>query len=90
MRMRILNLLDVRYNDSHYDEEYFDILQAVNQAHAEWVNAQNYFNSVSEPELVDYAIYNMEAARKKYMYMLKQAKLRGIEGIQTLQYFNEI
>lgn len=89
MKIRILNLLDVRHNDSLYDQEYFDILRAVNQAHAEWINAQNYFNSVSEPELVDYAIYNMEAARKKYMYMLKQAKLRGIEGIQTLQYFNQ-
>lgn len=89
MRMRILNLLDARQNGSIYDQEYFDILKAVNQAHAEWVNAQNYFNSVSEPELVDFAIYNMEAARKKYMYMLKQAKLRGIEGIQALQYFNE-
>jgi len=82
--------LDTRHNNvSNYDEEYFDILQAVNRAHAEWINAQNYFNSVSEPELVDYAIYNMEAAKRKYMYMLKQAKLRGIEGIQSLQYFNE-
>ncbi len=89
MKIRILNLLDTRHNDSSYDQEYFDILRAVNQAHAEWINAQNYFNSVSEPELVDYAIYNMEAARKKYMYMLKQARLRGIEGIQTLQYFNQ-
>jgi len=89
MRMRILNLFYARHNGLTYDQEYFDILRAINQAHAEWVNAQNYFNSVSEPELVDYAIYNLEAARKKYMYMLKQARLRGIEGIQTLQYFNE-
>jgi len=89
MRMRILNLFYARHNGLTNDQEYFDILRAINQAHAEWVNAQNYFNSVSEPELVDYAIYNLEAARKKYMYMLKQARLRGIEGIQTLQYFNE-
>lgn len=84
MRLRMLSLWNIRY-----DGEYFDILQAVNQAHAEWMNAQNYFNSVSEPELVDYAIYNMEAARKKYIYMLKQAKLKGVEGVQTLQYFND-
>jgi len=89
MRMRILNLLDSRHNGPLYDQEHIDILRAVNQAHAEWVNAQNYFNSVSEPELVDYAIYNLEAARKKYMYMLKQAKLMGVAGIQTLQYFVE-
>jgi hypothetical protein len=64
-----------------YDEEYsadYNILMDVKNAHAEWVNAQNLFNNVSDPELVDYAIYNLEAARKKYMYMLKQARMKGV------------
>ncbi len=83
-----MNFLDNRQNELMHYEEDDNILQAVSYAHGEWVDAQNYFNNVSEPELVDYAIYKMEAAKKKYIYLLKQARLRGIEGVQTLQHFN--
>jgi len=50
------------------------IVSSVIQAKNEWLAAQNYFDNVSDPDLVDYAIYEIEAARKKYMYLLKQAK----------------
>jgi hypothetical protein len=79
---------DFSYNHRD-DEEYgvdYGILMDIKNAHAEWLNAQNLFNNVSDPELVDYAIYNMEAAKKKYMYMLKQARMKGIEGINNLLY----
>lgn len=48
--------------------------QAIAEAKHEWEFAQSYFDSVSEPELVEYAIYNQTAAQKKYEYLLKQAK----------------
>ena len=53
------------------------IVSSVIKAKNEWLAAQNYFDNVSDPDLVDYAIYEMEAARKKYMYLLKQAKSTG-------------
>ena len=46
----------------------------VRQAYAEWQAAANYFDNVADPDLVDFAIYDMEAARKKYVYMLKKAR----------------
>jgi len=46
----------------------------IKKAHQDWIKAQNYFQSVSEPELVDHAIFNEEAARRKYMYLLKKAR----------------
>lgn len=46
----------------------------IRQAHAAWQAAENYFDNVSDPDLIDYAIYDVAAARKKYMYMLKKAK----------------
>ncbi len=52
--------------DSYADE--------VRQAYAEWQAAANYFDNVADPDLVDFAIYDMEAARKKYVYMLKKAR----------------
>ena len=46
----------------------------VHQALRAWQDAQKYFDSVSDPDLVDVAIYDMEAARMRYMYMLKCIK----------------
>jgi len=55
--------------------------EAVNQARNEWQNARQLFNDVSEPELIDYAIFREEAARRRYMYLLKQAKLEAAKDI---------
>ncbi len=56
------------------DEEENSIYESVKIAKKEWQTAQNIFNNVSDPELVDFAIYNMEAAEKKYVYLMKRAK----------------
>ncbi len=48
--------------------------KAIAEAKYEWEFAQSYFDSVSDPELVEYAIYNQTAAQKKYEYLLKQAR----------------
>lgn len=67
-----------------------DLEALTHQALHEWQAAQANFNAIegaSDPELVDYAIYNLEAARRKYMYLLKQVQRmraaapgRGKEG----------
>jgi len=46
----------------------------IKKAHQQWVDAKNYFENVSDPELIDYASYKIEAARTKYMYLLNKAK----------------
>ncbi len=46
----------------------------VKRAYAIWQAAQNYFDNVADPDLVDFAIYDMEAAKKRYVYMLKKAR----------------
>lgn len=43
-------------------------------ARKEWEDAKNIFENVSDPDLIDYAIYNVEAAQKKYSYLIKQIK----------------
>jgi hypothetical protein len=50
----------------------------VKKAHQEWVRAQKYFECVTDPDLVDHAIFTEEAARKKYIYLLKKAREQGI------------
>jgi len=48
--------------------------EEVRRAYAEYKAAENYFDNVDDPDLVDFAIYDMQAARKKYAYMLKKAR----------------
>lgn len=65
-----------------------ELLRLVRDARDEWHSAQNYFENVSDPELVDYAVYRIEAARRKYMYLLKLARQEGLENTETIQRFN--
>jgi hypothetical protein len=46
----------------------------VRRAYSDWQAAENYFDNVADPDLIDFAIYDMEAAKKKYVYMLKKAR----------------
>lgn len=52
-------------------DEFYNALEG---AKREWVDSQIYFDNVSDPELVDYAIHMMEASETKYMYLLNKAK----------------
>ena len=44
------------------------------RALAAWKAAEEFLNHASDPALVDFAIYDLEAARRKYMYMLGQVR----------------
>ena len=43
-------------------------------AKQEWEAAKNYFDYVSDPELVEYAVFALETAKRKYIYLLKKAQ----------------
>lgn len=55
----------------------------VKRALEEWQAAQNYFENVSDPDLIDFAIYDLEAAKRRYMYMLKKVRMEG-EGLKGI------
>lgn len=59
-------------------EEFF---YSINRAKQEMYDAENFFDNVTDPELIDHAIYKMEAAKSKYTYLLKQAKDNNIKII---------
>jgi len=54
------------------------MVHLVEQARQEWEQAKSLFNEVTDPELVDHAIYAMESAERKYIYLLKQARQNRI------------
>lgn len=46
----------------------------IEEAKKDWKDAREYFNTVTEPDLIDHAIYTLEAAEKRYVYLLKKAR----------------
>jgi hypothetical protein len=46
----------------------------VKKAYSDLKAAENYFDNADDPDLIDFAIYDLEAAKKKYSYMLKKAR----------------
>lgn len=49
------------------------LVEMVNKAKEEWLEAKKFFDEVTDPTLIDHAIYRMESAEKKYIYLLKLA-----------------
>ncbi|MGM0369331.1 MAG: DUF2508 family protein [Bacillota bacterium] len=45
--------------------------EKIEEARVEWKKARKYFDIVSDPDLVDHAIYLLGAAERKYEYLLK-------------------
>ncbi|HCS11507.1 MAG TPA: DUF2508 domain-containing protein [Clostridiales bacterium] len=75
-KVSIKNILEnfKQKNKPEYDEMFINI----ENAKKEWEDAKNIFENVSQPDLVDYAIYKVEAAEQKYIYLLKQYKSNSL------------
>lgn len=56
-----------------------NIYISVENARKEWQDARNIFENVTNPDLIDYAIYNVDAAEKKYTYLIKQVKMGNFD-----------
>lgn len=54
------------------------VIKAVDKAKQEWKDAYNYFNEVTDPDLIEYATYLIETNRRKYVYLIKKAKELGV------------
>ena len=71
--------------DTPLTEEMQEIM-AVEQAKKEWQDTRKQFEEATVPELVDQAIYQMQAAELKYMYLLKRVRAKkqknGPEGLE--------
>jgi len=61
-----------RKGRNKYNDDYL----ALADAHQEWVAARNFFEQVSDPDLVDYAVLSLKAAEKRYVYLWKRVRER--------------
>lgn len=61
-----------------------DLVDQVEEARQKWQTACRFFDSATDPDLVDYAIYSLQAAEHHYIYLLKQARREGCESRQLI------
>lgn len=66
-----MSLLHPR-RDEEVEQEQLE--EQIFMALEEWKAARNYFENVTDPDLVEYAAFKMETTKLKYQYMLKQAR----------------
>ena len=55
-----------------------NIVDAIKESLKEIESARSFFDVVSDPKLVDYAIYMEAAAQSRYTYLIHQAREKGI------------
>ncbi|MCR1935638.1 YaaL family protein [Clostridium tepidum] len=55
------------------------LLESIDSVISEINNIRRLFENTSDPKLIDYAIYMEEALKAKYIYLLKEAKQKGIK-----------
>lgn len=61
------------------DREKEKIIKEIRKAQLDVKTAENFFQVVVDPELIDVAIYELEAKKSKYQYLIKIAKEKGIK-----------
>ncbi len=54
-------------------------IKEIRRAQIDVETAEHFFQFVSDPELVDVAIYELEAKKSRYRYLLRLAKEKGIK-----------
>jgi len=50
------------------------LVSEIKKSHQDWLAAQAHFEFALDKDQIDYAIYALEAAEKRYEMLLKQAK----------------
>ncbi|WP_028552268.1 DUF2508 family protein [Paenibacillus sp. UNC451MF] len=63
--------------------ERLQLLLEIGRAHSEWVAAQQRLDYVVEKDQIDYAVYAMEAAEKRFEMLIKQAKHMKLSAIDV-------
>ena len=76
--IKYANILSKNFKSKEKTEEE-RIIESLKEAHNEWKDKEEYFQWVTEPDLVDHAIYELEASKIKYIYLLKKAKELNIK-----------
>jgi hypothetical protein len=65
---------DMRMESDRQSKSAQALIRDIREAHRDWVNAHRHFEYAAGFDQIDYAIYAIEAAEKRYEMLLRQAK----------------
>ena len=69
-----------RRNTNKDDIEREKIIKEIKVAQLEIKTAESFFHFVNDPELIDVAIYELEAKKSRYSYLIRMAKEKGVKN----------
>ncbi|OPJ54642.1 DUF2508 family protein [Alkalithermobacter paradoxus] len=69
----------INFFKKEIDEE-DQLINELRNAYSDLKSAESFFQSVKDPDLVDYAVFRLEAAKSRYSYFLKKAKESGVKS----------
>lgn len=78
MNLKILNNDIIKKSRCDWDPEEKSIFDSILKARSEMEQAACLFNEMTEKEQIDYASYNLLAAKTKYSYLMKMARDKGM------------
>lgn len=61
------------------DKDKEKIIKEIKRAQLDVETAEHFFQAVTDPELIDVAIYELEAKKSKYQYLIRIAKEKGVK-----------
>jgi hypothetical protein len=75
------------------EDNYLNNLELIEKARLEWLAAISLFNNASEKELIDHAIFTLNAAERRYIFLLKEARqekerMKKLDGEEELNKAN--
>jgi hypothetical protein len=72
-----------RNNQTANTAEGEELIEQIEKAKNEWIHTRLSFDWADHPEAIDYAVYSIEAAERRYMFLLNEAKKLGIVAKPT-------
>lgn len=66
-------------NKLNKDKDKEKIIKEIKRAQLDVETAEHFFQVVTDPELIDVAIYELEAKKSKYQYLIRIAKEKGVK-----------
>lgn len=78
-RNRIENFYTKIFNPEQLITEEEKLIKMLQDAKKDWQRAEARFQEVTDNDLIDHTIYDFQAAKTRYSYLLKMVKEKGIK-----------
>lgn len=56
------------------------LIDAIEKTKSDWLDAKKMYDMVTDPDLIDHAIYLIKANEAKYNYLLRKAKEENVQS----------